>query len=1003
MQIRERTCLSEKKASLLWNAESFNIMILPPQCPNVGESSKAQDTIDRNLNQVQLEINSESKNSNREAPPSPPQSVAGMQPISLTLIHEQHSRSYGRMGQFGSTSVNLDNPEKDKNEEILHSKSISRGDEVWKNVKSAVDVMPGAFKLDNKKGPGDLKLNSTQVECEPISNFIQHFRGSIGTRKDNLLGLEGKAEDYSSEKHDFVTKLPSIPRTVANEGLNSENVRSNISTRVIECADNFQSLGKQGMFGREAVDLQDRSEVRLTAPAQASDEHVAELRKASLLGKSAPTQGLLNKSESLRSHSEGNEHINSHKNGRDNVSKDSVDSHESVESSNSKEVSSTRKRELAFEPEPSLENKRLKTQAQDKFCSGSFHKQESSFMNWISTMTNGFSRSYQEKPLNQPLPIAHDTNKGSCTNIGFGSIFHSLHSPRLLIQDRAQKDPDSQRVADVLSEQDDREQASTGAGLVGSDGLGFNLQNAIGTSGKATNSSLKGIVCHEDVKLPTGALHSNEELKQATCVDEALPLNTIYISSGKSHEKAVGNIGNFSSYGKSFPSSSQKALTTTLEGKAIGTIPSGLNGSSNLVSKKRGAFRESLWISRLLPKASVSIPEPANCSHGVELSNEKYTKITEKSCPSLFGQKSFAHGTIKAQGHSDSDGSNGTNADGSSKSKLNCKLPSQKLIKSEPMASVFARRLDAIKHITPAKTMNDKTSMLGTCFFCGKIGHSLKECPQLTESELQDILQDLNSYDNTDGFLSICIRCFGFNHWAISCPFESSKIKNIHANNDRRIVLWHGVREQHQLINDRAPSHKKINSAREQTGLAVPLSLSPDEKGLPSDTIKENLRESTSKANQSASLNMNNVLKVDHSMAICNMFDANAGEEPSGTFQMIRQLQLSRTDVIRLMNSPVSNVGLEGFFLRLRVGKGDEDCGHSGYRVARICGARSKYCISVNIGCSQCSVDCRFISNHGFTEDELKTWWDGAVKGSSKVPTNEELNEKLQQRVKFGF
>lgn len=83
--------LSEKKASLLWNAESFNIMILPPQCPNVGESSKAQDTIDRNLNPVQLEINSESKNSNREAPPSPPQSVAGMQPISLTLIHKQHS------------------------------------------------------------------------------------------------------------------------------------------------------------------------------------------------------------------------------------------------------------------------------------------------------------------------------------------------------------------------------------------------------------------------------------------------------------------------------------------------------------------------------------------------------------------------------------------------------------------------------------------------------------------------------------------------------------------------------------------------------------------------------------------------------------------------------------------------------------------------------------------------------------------------------------------------
>ncbi|KAM0944031.1 putative transcription factor interactor and regulator CCHC(Zn) family [Dioscorea sansibarensis] len=994
MQIRERTCLSEKKASLLWNAESFNIMILPPQCPNDGESSKARDTTDRNLDPVQLEINSESKNSYRETLPSPPQSVVGMQPISLTLIHEQHPRSYGHMGQFRSTSVNLDYPEKIKNEEILHAKSISRGDEVGKNVKSAVNVMPKAFNLDNKRGPGDLELNSAQVGCEHISNFTQHFRGSIGTSKDNLLGLEGKAEDYSSEKHDFITKLPLNPRTVANECLNLENVKNNMSTRVTECADNFQSLSKEGMFGREAVDLLDRNEVRLNSLAQASDE----LRKTSLLGKSGPTEDLLNKSESHRSHSEGNGHIRSHKNGRD-----SVDSHESVESSNSKEVSSTKKREVAFEPESSSENKRLKMQAHEKFCSGSFNKQESSFMNWVSTMTNGFSRSKLEKPMNQPLPLPHDKNKGSCTNIGFGSIFQSLHSPSLLIQDKAHKDLDSQRVADVLSKQDVQEQASTGAGLVGSDGVDSDLQNAIGTSSKTTNSILKGIVRHEDVKLPTGALRLNENLKQGTCVVKALPVNTTYIYSGKSHEKAVDNIGNFSSYGKSFPSSSQKVLTTTLEGKAIGTIPSVLNGSSNVVSKKRGAFQESLWISRLSPKVCVSIPEPENCSHGVELSNEKHTKITEKSCPSPLGQEPFALGTITARGHNDLDGSNGTNADLCSKSKLNCILPSQRLIKSEPMASVFARRLDAIKHVTPTRTMNDKTSTLGTCFFCGKVGHSLKECPQLTESELEDLLRDLNSYDNTNGFLTICVRCFGFNHWAISCPYESSKIKNIHANNDQRIVLWSGGREQHQLIDDHAPSHKKDDSAREWTELAVPLSISPDEKGLPSDTIKENLLGSTSKANQSASLNMNNVLKVDHSVAICNMFDIDAGEEPSGTFQRIRQLQLSRTDAIRLMNSPVSNVDLEGFFLRLRVGKWDEDYSHSGYRVARICGASSKYCISVNIGCSQCSVDCRFISNHEFTEDELKSWWDGAVKCSSKLPSNEELNEKLWQRKKFGF
>ena len=48
----------------------------------------------------------------------------------------------------------------------------------------------------------------------------------------------------------------------------------------------------------------------------------------------------------------------------------------------------------------------------------------------------------------------------------------------------------------------------------------------------------------------------------------------------------------------------------------------------------------------------------------------------------------------------------------------------------------------------------------------------------------------------------------------------------------------------------------------------------------------------------------------------------------------------------RLMNSPDCNVDLEGFFLRLRVGKWDEDYSHSGYRVARICGKNTTLDVS---------------------------------------------------------
>ncbi|KAJ0981607.1 hypothetical protein J5N97_009862 [Dioscorea zingiberensis] len=1039
--------LSEKKASLLWNAESFNIMTLPPQCPNVGETSNAQDNVERNLELTQLNVHSESKNSNRATLPSPPQSALGTQPISLTLIHEQYSRSYGDMRQFKSTSRDLDT-QKDEKEGALHSKSNSRGDEVLKGVSEAVDGIPEASNLvaDNQKSLKDLKRYSAQVGCEHIPNVTRDIRELVGTRKDHLLGMEGRAEHYSLEKHDFVTKLPSSPKIIATEGLASENVRS--STRVIECADNFPSLSKQGTLGREAIELH-RNEVCHTLSAQASDEHEVQLRKVSLLGISAPTEVLLNKNDNPQNHVEGNQHINSHAVGRVSTSKETVDSHESVESNNSKEVSSTRKRELTLDLELSLENKRLKRPAHEKVLSGSFNKQDSSFMNWISTMTNGFSRSNQAKPLRivshssverkvetGSLPLSHGKNEGSCTNIGFGSIFQALHCPRF-INEKAHKALDCLREADLLSERDDREQVDGDPCLVCSDGMDSNLRNAIATTSKVANSDLEGKVSggyfvdksqlqlsHKDVKLQTGALHSCENLNEGTCVVEAVPLKTMNISADNSltHENTKDNNDKYCSYGNN------QSPTTTFEGKAIGMIPSVLNGYPNLITKNRSAFHESLWISRLLPKVGVSNPESGNCSQDIRLSNERNTKITAKCCPSSLGQKTSALGLIKTIGPSHSDGSNGTDTDRNSKSKLDRVLTSQRLIKSEPMASVFAKRLDAFKHITPKEPFKNTKSVVKTCFFCGNVGHGLKECSELTESELEDLLRDLNSYDSTDGLLSICIHCFAFNHWAISCPYlSSSQGKNIRehnsfifgsencdnienvehysfANNDRRVVLWRGGKGQHHLVDGHAfPDKENVNSDREKNKLAVHWSKSSLEKDLCSNTNKENLEESTSKANQNTSMNMNNVSKVDHSIPICNMFATDAADDSSGTFQTIRQLQLSRIDVIRLMNSLDSKIDLEGFFLRLRVGKWAENYGFSGYRVARINGASSKYCICVNIGGSECSVDCRFISNHEFTEDELKLWWAAVVKSSSKPPTNEELNEKLMQRMKFGL
>lgn len=126
-------------------------------------------------------------------------------------------------------------------------------------------------------------------------------------------------------------------------------------------------------------------------------------------------------------------------------------------------------------------------------------------------------------------------------------------------------------------------------------------------------------------------------------------------------------------------------------------------------------------------------------------------------------------------------------------------------------------------------------------------------------------------------------------------------------------------------------------------------------------------------------------------------------DEPKGIFVAIRKLRLSRMDILRWMKSRVSHCNLGGFFLRLRIGKKEKGLGGTGYHVARINGASCQRSISVCVGSSVISVTSSFISNHDFNEDELMTWWFQNLRDGTKMPSYEELYEKIQFRLKFGF
>lgn len=345
----------------------------------------------------------------------------------------------------------------------------------------------------------------------------------------------------------------------------------------------------------------------------------------------------------------------------------------------------------------------------------------------------------------------------------------------------------------------------------------------------------------------------------------------------------------------------------------------------------------SLWISRFSPQSSGRAVDPTASDSTRHPKSSDSKKRAEDGCKELQNcyDTEVCFGLEKVEGN-----------------KSNMIRPSQRFNNSEAMASTFARRLGSLKNIVPSNLMDSEDLAIMTCFFCGLKGHDLRDCSEITDNELEDLIRNINSSDKVEESSCLCVICFQLNHWAIACP----RRMKMDANSKAEV--------------SNVFSCKKYTAAN---------SL---EKGV----------------------------KEHQLTPFCNFVDRQISHIPEGIFEAIKRVRLSRADIIKWMSSRISLSHLDGFFLRLRLGKWDEGTGGTGYYVACITGVHvekspksSQTPISVNVGGRSCLVESQYVSNHEFHEDELMAWWRATSRCGGKIPSEEDLKVKFEERKNLGF
>ncbi|EOY05910.1 hypothetical protein QUC31_016535 [Theobroma cacao] len=1016
-------CFSDKKQSLVWGAGPSNVILSPQQINTSSRSSDDKPIDEENLN---TSI-STSHDMNTKVAHIDNSDKSVRDNDGIRLCHEQQTDNdnslQGTAGFLEEISTKGGEPQQNlmENNDLVDSK----GAYVCCPNNSQVAEIAEAMENNFPSSPDERKPDVAQIESS--FNYLEARDVGSGTQLSRMEMV------LASEVHTYKKCEALAP---PEEHLTSPGRKQEKSASLME------KKGKRKMKGGISSSLWPLEKLEATAendlPTLIGDNVCVATSKISGSESASEVEknfqhhkGIPPKKMSTDKHSPTNSRIHRFsRKGKEKVlsdgdvkgmmSKEEDDSHESVESCNSTGLFSTGKKRWGFEQELIVGSKIVKKQIDESPCSSSFVKQDSSFMNWISNMMKGFSKSKDETP---PLALtvanpkqSHEgpdknldaNNKNQdpgCRNIGFQSIFQSIYSPKTKVLGATTQNENYQTGLEPTDKICDID-----ATPIACHGENFNFRKVFLLSNERFKEPISGGRAGQSTQPKISSMNFSP-IKRSSEGNSAENKNSFNLAVGMEKDRASSS----SSLGK------RKAINP----ENIDSDPPSERKTVHSIGYKSNLLG-SLWITRFTPKSSSSLLNqdtagPAEClSDCMKLipcsqnnfnasSNLKIMEASQKCAekPLTSSGKELPNCATEIEA---SIGFNKITVqnDQKSKYKVSTILPSPRLKDSEAMASLFARRLDALKHIMPSGVSDSTASSTITCFFCGRKGHHLQYCPEITDNEIEDLLRNMKSSSRLEELPCVCIRCFELNHWAVACPNTSSRGQHQSAHraslaNLCKLHCYARFEEHKRLLDD---NEDAIASPTVCDG--VDTGKGP---GTDYGVTAEKVRSNTNVNKKYVAYSSKEIeLKENQITPWGNFINQQVSGMPKAIFSAVRMLRLSRTDILKWTNSQISISHLEGFFLRLRLGKWEEGLGGTGYYVACITGAHrqstqrnSKSSVSVSVGGIKCLVESQYISNHDFLEDELMAWWSATTRSGGKIPSEEELTSKVKERRMLGF